>query len=856
MSSLQSDYPTVPKSITNPNVQTKDALDYNSPLSFLTFIKIIDTSYNPSSIQEYYNFYLKEWNKQNSEKEQNEQSLIVERYREFIQDINLNYLTIEEQKFLEQLDFSDPLDLDVAIPFYSKKLIEIANYYNIKREETKFQITKNQIKGTNFGISKELTELTLNYLKNLENSEILYNFQNIKDNLEVEIEELYETYPKYFNQTPDDTIYDNKDLDYGLDVFLRNDSDLITEVFANVSDNLKKLKESDQLFENKRKLTEKYLGSDYYFLSTGNTVYDFVSGKAIDTAYPISNFLNKNYPTTASTNRKQYITPDEIGYFRPHKTSIILIDGNQYSFSFNFEKLEPNTIYYFPDPFTRSNNSDILSFTTSDLDLKRNDSSGNAKNQPTSEKNDSKYYGYISNIELPSSKYLDDVFESGYIQDAKSDIYNNLYGLFKNDGSFSQTIVTTENEFEYFQILNGHTFYDFTYGEGYAFDYSTFDDSTLPYTTRSGLSTNTASLSTDFSRFYTIFGGKFVEKDFYYPPDYLPKYQVLDGVFIFDDDMPYVDTISSDLSAYPDSGSFYYSKLIEGGVHTTSPLQRALVDASYPTITADATQEVIPDGVTTFMIDGGKINTKFEDISFDLPHVYYDPTVIETSIYSISSTYTNTFYDRYQLVGGIYVRNSYDKTVLKIEDALSYFSSTFPLSVYNEILSGVNSFEIVNDVLFIETENNFITTKIEFSNGVFTNPKTTTYTIKHQENPFQKLSKRFKKDDKVLYAVLNVEEYPPTSNNFKIYPTIYEFNTTAYTRKIHIPDISTNFYYVTGGDTTYVKAEPPSLTYNKRKNIYSVSFLLKDASNYFSLHEFDFKMNPFEMVAHNQYKQK
>ena len=186
------------------------------------------------------------------------------------------------------------------------------------------------------------------------------------------------------------------------------------------------------------------------------------------------------------------------------------------------------------------------------------------------------------------------------------------------------------------------------------------------------------------------------------------------------------------MSAYPDSGSFYYSKLIEGGVHTISPLQRALVDASYPSITADATQEVIPDGITKFMIDCGKINTKFEDISFNFPYVYYDPTVIESSIFSISASHTNTYYDRYQLNGGIYVRNSYNKSIKKIEDAMSHFSNTFPLSVYNEILSAVNSFEIVNDVLFIETENNFITTKIEFSNGVFINPRTTTYTVKHQ----------------------------------------------------------------------------------------------------------------------------
>ena len=40
-------YPDVPKSITNANVQTKDALDVSNPMSFILFIKTISNSFEP-----------------------------------------------------------------------------------------------------------------------------------------------------------------------------------------------------------------------------------------------------------------------------------------------------------------------------------------------------------------------------------------------------------------------------------------------------------------------------------------------------------------------------------------------------------------------------------------------------------------------------------------------------------------------------------------------------------------------------------------------------------------------------------------------------------------------------------------
>jgi len=847
-------YPNIPKSITNPNVVVRDALDANTSLSFLQFIKTMDVSFNPSKNQDYYTAYLKSWNFVKNTKTADDNSVIIERYREFIQDVNLEYTTLEEQKFLSKLDFNDPLDLDIAIPFYSRKLIEISEYYNKKREEAKFQITKKRISGTNFGLTKDIKDITINYLENLDNRKINYDFSNLKNDLEVEIEELYETYPEYFNQTPNVQIYDNKDLDYGLDIFLKTNAELIPEVFAGVSASLIELKEGNSLLDNKRKLTEKYISSNYYYLSTGSTVYDFISGKMLDADNPAASFFNTKYPTTASTQRKEFTTPVEMGFFRPHKLSIILIDGEIPSYSFNFDNLEPNTIYYFPDPDIRGNNDGILTFVNNDLFLKRNDSSGKAKNQPISNKSDSQYYGYISQTETTPSKYLDKVFESGYIQDSKEDIYNNLYGLFKNDGSFKQTIkVIPETEKQYI-ILDGHTFYDFKYGEGYAFDYSTVDDSTFPYTTRSGLSSHTGGFTTDFSRHYILFGGKFTD-NFTYPPDFYPICQILEGYNVFRNGVLVTDTISSDLSGYPLSGTYYYSRLIEGGIHDSSPLQRALVDPSYPTLTANATQEIVPDEVNTFMIDGGKATNSLCDIQFQFPSIYYDPTVSQSSVYNLSSSPTENYFTRLSSHGTIYVRNAYTKEVKSLQTTFSYLSTTLLSSVYNE-LSGVSSFEVVGDTIFIQTDNNLIAKKILFDNGAFVNPKKSTYVTSFNDNPYQKVSKRFKKKDKVYYARLDVETYPVVSNDFKIYPTIYEIDTTKHIKKIYSVGGLTNFYTVSGGSEAYIKAEEPMFTYDNRSDQYNISFLMKTVGNQFIIQEFDFKLNPFSMINHKQIKQR
>lgn len=840
-----------PKSITNPDVDIVNALDSAQPFSFLEFIKIIDDNFTVDNLQVIYTQYLKKWNRVKSIKETEDASTIIERYRDFIRDINLKYSTNEEQKFLSKLDFNDPLDLDLAIPFYSRKLTEIAGYYNKKREESKYQIIKKKLVGTNTLLEQEIRNNIINYLQNVDNGEIYYNIQEIKDNISINVDELYDSYPLYFNQTPNDKIYDNKDLDYGLDIFLKNNSDIISEVFSNMTVSELGIKEINDLLDNKRKLTEKYIGNDFYYLSTGSTVNDFVSGLAILADKPSQNFLNIDYPTTASTDRKILITKEDVGYFRPHKTSIINIDGKNLSFSFNLENLQPNTIYYFQDPAIRGDNGDIITFINDNDYVRRNFTSGKSKILPSSKRNDSKYYGYISKIELNSDKYLDKLSNIGYLQDSKQDIYNNLFGLFKNDGSFTRTISSHDAVPDlYYKILNGHTFYDYLYNEGFNFNYSTVDDTTYNYTNRSGLSTFTNGFSAISSTnlYYQIFGGTFSNNQFYYENEYLPDFQTLEGLYIMDGDTPYVDAASSDLSSFELSGNFYYSQLIEAGINSSSPLRRALLDARFPTITANMLRDIYPNDTNTFMIDGAFFGSDYPDFSPTISQIYYDDTVLKNSEYVLSSAPVKNLYDRFNTNGELYVRNSYTMEISPLQSELTYLTNVLPLSVYNESLSAVRRFDIVSDILTIETKNNLIITKLFFENGQFLTPTKQTYVIEHGGN----VSNRYYKDGSIYFTIID----NLSSNNVDallIKPSIFEFNVEQ-----HILSEYDNYSIspISVSSPSISAFESPTLAYNSKNKKFTTSFLIKNASSEFIIAEVDFEMNPFKIINVSQYNQK
>lgn len=862
--SLQLGYPDVPQSITNPNVREQYALDKHSPMSFLTFIKTVTVSFEPDNFQNYYNFYLKEWNTTSVGQDSTNQSIIIERYRDFIRDISLNYTTLEERTFLSKIDFTDPFDLDVAISFYSRKLKEIAQYYNSKREDVKFELTKKKILGTNSGIENKILELSINYLENLPTGPILYDINAIKNTIEIELEEIFDAYPLYFNQIPVTSVYDKKDLDFGKDIFLRNDADLIADVFAGASDIIKELKEADQLFDTKRRLSRNSVSTDFYYVSTGATVYDFVSGKLFEATNPAQNLINRQYPTTASTSQTINLkTPHQMGFFTPAKNGMLFLDGSNSRFEINFANLAPNSIYYFADPLITGVNGEVLVFYADDSLLKRNFSSGKANNQPIQTDDGASYNGYVSKLNPKESPYFDEIFNQGYISDAKKDIYNNVFGLFKIDANFNETIGSaSDNVIKSLQI-NGHSFFDLLYGEGFLFNYGTFDNTTFDETLRSSL-TSFGPAFNSLSSFYTLFFRYFDPyEELIAPsdPELSTEFVIRDGAFFRrNDGTAFDDPISSDLFVFPGSGVYYYSELLEAGLYDNSPIQRALVDSSFPLVTANFTQSVRPSGSNGVeFVDGGNFTDNFEfDFSLVNQTYGYSPVLLSSTQYVLPSADNSYYNDRIDLLGTMYIQNAATRRVRPLVTSLDYLVSRYPANVYSQLGGAINRFELAYDTLFIQTSSYFVIEKVKLEDGEFVNPKTVTYSLSHSTHNFDKITNRFKKNNDVYYAIMETSSDYVSSNDFKVYPSIYKFDLVNFKNDKVFPlsdSFVTDFFSISGGDVRYTLLDTPTITHSSRNNIFNISFLLKDQNNLIYLHEYDFDESPnIEFLSHRAYK--
>jgi hypothetical protein len=711
----------------------------------------------------------------------------------------------------------------------------------------------------------------MSYLKSLDDAKILIDLEDISDKFSVDIDELYDTYPTYFDNPPNDRVYDYKDLDYGKNVFLRNNESLISEIFSSSSEEIKKIKEVDELFDNKRRLTAKYSYSDYYYLETGSTVSEIISGKLFEADNPILNFLNRYYPTTASTEHPEYLkTHREVGFFRPSKVSIVVIDGIQKGFEFDKTKLSPNTLYFFPDPHLIGKNGDIIIFTVDDSYLKKNPTSGKAYNEPNSFEYDSKYYGYVSKIDQNSQKYLDDLYNYGIIADSKHDIYGNTYALFKSgimrsgvssgnsNPNSPTTINTTGNTLtpKYSIILDGYKYYDNFFGEGFSFDYTVEDLTTFSELKRTGITINGNGFTSipTTTLYLGTFGSSISNGQSFvtYPQpttptsqELTPVYEILEGGFITkNNNTLYPDPVSSDLSAFEVStDSFYYTDLIEGGIYSSS--QRALLDISFPTLSA---RFVNYNRDTVNSVDGEKFGVYFDrTTTYSNPYAYSDTVSAYTKIQPEQS---------YTVDNVVMVKNSFTRETKNLMDALPYLNTRYPNTVVNELNSNIYEIDSIQDTLFLKTDHYLTMDKILFKDGNFVDPKNALNYITHNQNEFDHISNRLKVNTTVYVckiALLSSE----TPKSFTLYPIIYKFNTNEHIKTIilnkNIENV-TNSFQISSNNIRYVTVNDIFMTHNTKNDIFSISFLVKDQNYVSKLHTMDYYLHPDPIfISHKCY---
>lgn len=858
---LQYSFPDVPLSITNPYVQYSNAIDTEGPLPFLKFIKTVTGTYEPEGLQAYYTHYLQVWNETKNNSAADSRQIIVDRYVEFLKDISIDYTTQSEKKFLENIDFQDPLDLEVAVSFYARKIRDIALYYSKKRDDAKFELTRKKLKGSNLGATRKIRELSLDYLSNRQLNKLEFDIEQIKSSLEIEIDELFDVTSTYFNQTPT-TRYDFQTRDYDRDIFLLDDASIIDDIFAGVSQELRTLREASDLIENKRSQTKKFIGSDFYYLSTGpivDSVVQFVTGAAFTADDPIRNLQNRDYPTLATIDRGNLQTKRDVGYFRPNKFSIVCIDTKSNSYSVNTAALKENTIYYFPDPELYGSAVDALTFIVDDTKFRNNISTGNAQGQPITGPGDTSYYGYASLI--PPSPYLDHdlnaIFDNGYVHDQKRDIYGNTYGLVK-PSNFQQNVNAVSTNVIKDLQLNGHTFYDTEFNEGFNFDYTTPLSAGDTETIRSGIQSYTNSFTTaSLSAYYLSFRYFQPYEELILPRLSNTTFSVRDGAyfsFSLNERLP--DPKSSDLSAYPGTDLFYYNSLYEGGINSVEPLQRALFDAAAPTLSANFTANIgLSANPQVVQVDCGLFSTSF-DLTVTLNQqspAYIDTTTNET-MFSVVSSIVDPLHIRSQLAGNVFIKNVATNTVETLSDTLYYLESKYAPTVYNQ-LSSIVAFDLIYDTMFIQTPNYLVIDKVNYVDTRFVSPATFNNVITYNVNKFNKLSNRFKVGDNIFFYTLQLLDNSLSATPSAIvYPEIYKFSYSLHTSEKIFPKSQSQLIALSAlftsntGNVLYIESASPVLTHNSTNNLFNISYLLKDNNQLPSLYTFDFDYATADVV--------
>lgn len=383
------------------------------PLTYIEWLQY-ETSFDRVSAFEQYTRYLSEWyNKRDINNQVTDVQYIKNIYTELLKQITVEYTTPDEKRFLSNIDFENKNDLDVALPFFARKLKQIAIYYSNQREEIKFAGVKANLKGSDYGINqvvyKQVAEI-IKYDPDIQSqlADMGLTQQDVLTNLKVEVQELYDTEQNYYNIPYESdasnytgvganrynyfnmSLIPQREKMFLSETFTETVKELIEQVPVIMFSGIESITQSDskemrdienrsyaisdvitgteldrlndsqfsnylstgQLnIEYEQLAFKKYCGTDYYYLSTGDTLSEVVSSKLFAADNPHKEILNKFYPTILSTSGEGLYKHEYIGgYFTSNNVGILTY--TTLDFEYKFKPTETNQTYFFPDPST------------------------------------------------------------------------------------------------------------------------------------------------------------------------------------------------------------------------------------------------------------------------------------------------------------------------------------------------------------------------------------------------------------------------------------------------------------------------------------------------------------------------
>ena len=180
--------------------------DINSPFSYLEWKRRLPSLIEKDAMERY-NDYVVSWFQRNKQTPVSQKFVLREKYLHMLDKLQLFFDTDEKNAWFKQVNLADEKELLLAIPYFAKKLKDIALYYLNLRKKLKQTKAKYNHVGSGLGLQHEVYNYLLETFSS-NNKELSPTLQKLvpslsalKQNLSVQIEELYDD-KNYFDQSP------------------------------------------------------------------------------------------------------------------------------------------------------------------------------------------------------------------------------------------------------------------------------------------------------------------------------------------------------------------------------------------------------------------------------------------------------------------------------------------------------------------------------------------------------------------------------------------------------------------------------------------------------------------------------
>jgi len=311
------DFKILKSSIVNTKEDVEIKKDSTEPYSFIDFVKNLDIdNVDNDFIVEIYNKYIIEWVKIKNNNDISFQSIRKQKYLDLLKSIQLDYITQDEQRILGNINYDDPLELEIAIPFFIEKIKDIIQYYSNKRRDVKNSKVKWSTKGSKQFLENIIAEyITDNYTQN-ENTFQLYKktyqeLSSFQNQYRLDYEGLYDL-----------NDYRSSEVIVDKTTFLSSDGDYVLSSLSLTSFSDYNPSSGTLIDELKKDIYKKYISTNQTYYNNGNST-------EINSTTPFYDPYNFNSPSISKISDTTNLLRDkDIGYYF---TSKYIYTSNYYS---------------------------------------------------------------------------------------------------------------------------------------------------------------------------------------------------------------------------------------------------------------------------------------------------------------------------------------------------------------------------------------------------------------------------------------------------------------------------------------------------------------------------------------------